>query len=416
MAPFAIVTPVLGPALDRVQGGRRLITVLCCVGRAVLCLVMARYITKPSPEGLLIYPLAFGALVFGKGYSISRSALVPMVVKDADELVRANSRLALISGIFTPVGLLPAILLQKVFDADWSLLFAAAVFAVATGLALKLPRTEVKMDRRTQRLEREELHQPSVMLAGSAMGVLRGAVGFTALFAAFAFRDDKLVLGLVAVFAVTGALIGNLAAPSLRSFAREEVMLSGALLGAAVVTFLGALLGGSFGVGVAALAIAIGSATGKLGFDSLLQRDGPDAVRGRAFAMFEARFQIVWVFGALLGLIPVSKQVGLFGLAIVMLFGGISYAAGLRAARGRVSRSKLRPDAVDRAFDRAKQGVREKMRVRNASRRPAKGAPDRRGQTDRRQSGQPQVGRPRGQLEGPAPEPAEPPDVFPGGS
>ena len=82
MAPFAVVTPVLGPALDRVQGGRRLITVLCCVGRAVLCLVMSRYITKPSPEGLLIYPLAFGALVFGKGYSISRSALVPTVVKD----------------------------------------------------------------------------------------------------------------------------------------------------------------------------------------------------------------------------------------------------------------------------------------------------------------------------------------------
>ena len=85
--------------------------------------------------------------------------------------------------------------------------------------------------------------------------------------------------------------------------------------------------------------------------------------------MFEARFQIIWVFGALLGLIPVSKQMGLIGLAIVLLFGGISYAAGLRAARGRVSRTKLRPDAVDRAFGRAKEGVRVRMRERSASRK-----------------------------------------------
>ena len=107
LLPFAIVTPLLGPALDRVQGGRRLIAVLCCVGRCLLCLVMSRYVTKPSPEGLLIYPLAFGALVFGKGYAISRSALVPTVVKDPDELVRANSRLAIISNVFAPVGVLP---------------------------------------------------------------------------------------------------------------------------------------------------------------------------------------------------------------------------------------------------------------------------------------------------------------------
>ena len=369
LLPFAIVTPLLGPALDRVQGGRRLITVLCCVGRCLLCLVMSRYVTKPSPEGLLIYPLAFGALVFGKGYAISRSALVPTVVKDPDELVRANSRLAIISNVFAPIGVLPAVAIQKVFGADWSLLLAAVVFAVATGLAFKLPKSEVKLDRRSQRLEREELHQPSVLLAGSAMGVLRGAVGFSVFFAAFAFRDDKFVLGLIAVFAAAGGFFGNIIAPMLRGYAREEVMLSGALLGSAIVTVIGALLAGTFGFGIAVLSIAIGSATGKLGFDSLLQRDGPDAVRGRAFAMFEARFQIIWVIGALLGLIPVSKQVGLIGLAIVLLFGGISYAAGLRAARGRVSRSKLRPDAVDRAFGRAKEGVRVRMRERSASRK-----------------------------------------------
>ena len=273
------------------------------------------------------------------------------------------------------------------------------------------------MDRRTQRLEREELHQPSVMLAGSAMGVLRGAVGFTALFAAFAFRDDKLVLGLVAVFAVTGALIGNLAAPSLRSFAREEVMLSGALLGAAVVTFLGALLGGSFGVGVAALAIAIGSATGKLGFDSLLQRDGPDAVpRARVRDVRGAVPDHVGVRraarpdpGQQTGrpLRPGDRDAVRWHLLCRRTPRRTRSGEPVQAPARR-RRPRLRPGEAGRAREDAAYATRRAARRR--------GLPTAARQTDRRQSGQPQVGRPRGQLEGPTPEPAEPPDVFPGGS
>ena len=41
----------------------------------------------------------------------------------------------------------------------------------------------------------------------------------------------------------------------------------------------------------------------KLAFDSLVQRDAPDANRGRSFARFETRFQLVWVIGALLPLL-----------------------------------------------------------------------------------------------------------------
>ena len=37
---------------------------------------------------------------------------------------------------------------------------------------------------------------------------------------------------------------------------------------------------------------------GKLAFDSIVQRDAPDANRGRSFARFETRFQIIWVVGA----------------------------------------------------------------------------------------------------------------------
>ena len=48
-------------------------------------------------NGLALYPLAFGALVLSKAQSVTKSALVPGVIKDKDELVLANSRLAFIS-------------------------------------------------------------------------------------------------------------------------------------------------------------------------------------------------------------------------------------------------------------------------------------------------------------------------------
>src|SRR5687767_8894279 len=41
MAPFAVVAPLLGPAIDRSRKGRRAMVVLSCLGRAAACLVMA---------------------------------------------------------------------------------------------------------------------------------------------------------------------------------------------------------------------------------------------------------------------------------------------------------------------------------------------------------------------------------------
>ena len=99
-----------------------------------------------------------------------------------------------------------------------------------------------------------------------------------------------------------------------------------------------------------AFTIGIGAAAGRLGFDSLLQRDGPDAVRGRAFAKFETRFQLVWVVGGIIAIIPFAKQMGLFLLAIVLGFAAISYVAAAACRAGRQMRTKLLPEAVDRTI------------------------------------------------------------------
>ena len=372
MTPFVIVAPVLGPALDRMKGGRRLFLILSAAGRALLCLALAMYISKPAPEGLLVYPLAFGVLVLQKGSAIAKSALVPALVKDEAELVTANSRLALINAIAVFVGAAPAFVVYKLFGADWSLRFAAVVFVVATILAIQIPRTRLRApaDERLQKLERDEMHTPSILLGASAMAVLRACVGFLAFFTAFSLKHDLFALGLAGTAAYVGNFVGVLGAPALRRAVREEVILASSLVVPAAFALLGALVAGAAGFVLAAFTLGIGAAAGRLGFDSLLQRDGPDAVRGRAFAKFETRFQLVWVIGGIFAIIPFAKQMGLFLLAIVLGFAAVSYVAALRAARGRVMRTKLLPEAVDRTLSRSREQAVD--RVKRRFRKPAR--------------------------------------------
>ncbi len=376
MTPFVIVAPVLGPALDRMKGGRRLFLISSVAGRAVLCIALAMYISKPAPEGLLVYPLAFGVLVLQKGSAIAKSALVPALVKDDAELVTANSRLALINAIAVFVGAAPAFAVYKLFGADWSLRFAAVVFVVATILAIQIPRTRARApaDERLQRLERDEMHTPSILLGSSAMAVLRLSVGFLAFFTAFSLKHDLFALGLAGGAAYVGNFGGVLIAPALRRAVREEVILASSLVLPAVFALLGALVAGSAGFVLTAFTLGIGAAAGRLGFDSLLQRDGPDAVRGRAFAKFETRFQLVWVIGGIFAIIPFSKQMGLFLLAIVLGFAAVSYVAALRAARGRIMRTKLLPEAVDRTIAQTRDQAVD--RVKRRFRKPERRAPD----------------------------------------
>jgi hypothetical protein len=56
---------------------------------------------------------------------------------------------------------------------------------------------------------------------------------------------------------------------------------------------------------VIAALIGLSTTLGRHGFDSLLQHRAPVALRGRAAARYETRFQLVWAFGALIAT-PIS--------------------------------------------------------------------------------------------------------------
>lgn len=122
-------------------------------------------------------------------------------------------------------------------------------------------------------------------------------------------------------------------------------MLIGALSAAVGASLVAAWVGGLWGMAFIALAIGICAGAAKLAFDSIVQRDAPDANRGRMFARFETRFQVYWVIGAFLPVVlPIPARLGMLLVAIAVAFALASYVIGRRSMRERASR----PDGTRR--------------------------------------------------------------------
>lgn len=320
-APFAVVAPFIGPFIDRAPGGRRFIIQLTAVGRALLFAIMIFHL-----DDLLLFPLSFGVLILQKTYGVSRSSLIPTVVNNKTELVEANSKLGLISGAVGALAAAPAGALAAI-SPKLSLVFGIAMFMCAVVAAMKLPRGFVAQS--AQPAERMELRNVSLRSAAVAMSLIRAIIGFLFFELLFWLRENhysNVWIGVVIGASTAGLMIGNGLASPLRSRLREELMLTTAIVLVAL-SGLGAAMFGGVGAAIVLAAVAnMASGIGRMAFDSIVQRDAPDANQGRAFAKFETRFQLSW---ALAGVIPVLftlpgraafLTVGLVGVLAVFLF------------------------------------------------------------------------------------------------
>ncbi len=328
MAPFVVIAPLLGPALDRTLGGRRVLFMVTAILRGLIAFSMAGHI-----DDNWLYPLAFASLVCSKSQNIAKASLVPAVVDRAEELVLANSRLALLSVLGGTLAAPVAGSLSRLAGADWVLRVGAFVFLAAGILASAIPKAR-QIGRPESVTDRAALHVPSIVAAGSAMGFVRGAVGFMTFFGAFLLKDKDepaWVFGLLIATSALGNGIGTVVAPKLRRRFREEPIMVGAMIVPGVLLVFAARDFGRVWLAVGASMVAGGAACARLAFDSLVQRDAHDAARGRAFARFETRFQLVWVAGGVLAvLFPSKGSGGLFLIAVTMLASGLTYLGAVR--------------------------------------------------------------------------------------
>lgn len=328
-APFAVVAPAIGPTVDRIPGGRRMVIQITAALRALAYLLMISHVGD-----LLLYPLVFLALVMQKTYAVSKSALVPMVVRDERELVEANSKLSLISGVVGAIGIGPLALMGKL-STTVPLLIGIALFVFGGIAARRLPR-DVVAAKPAPRSEKVELRSAGIRLGSAAMVLIRASIGFLTFHLLFWLRHDYglAAFGLAAGASALGSMAGNLVAPRLRRSLRERRMLV-ASLGVIAIAGLAAAFTGGLGTAVVlAFVVNFSGAVGRLAFDSIVQRDAPDANQGRAFAQFEARFQLSWV---LAGLPPVAVtlpgQVGFLVVGLMGAFAMVTYLIGSRAVR-----------------------------------------------------------------------------------
>ena len=372
-APFLFVAPLIGPLIDRMAGGRRLVIQVVAALRMVLLLLMARYV-----DGLALFPLVFASLVLQKTYTVSKSALVPSTVRSEHELVEANSKLGLVSGLTGAVAVVPGAILLKLIGSGAALVYGALVFGVAFFAARRLA-PEVVAATIADEEEETELQAPSLRVAAIAMTVLRANVGFLFFHLAFwlrSFDDGTVLFGAAIGASAVATMLGNALAPRVRRRIREETMLSAALLISAAA---GIGLAG-FGAPIAGVLLAaivnFVASLGRLGFESIVQREAPEANQGRAFATFETRFQFAWAGAAF---IAVAIQApGAIGLLVVgVVAAGTFVQLQFRDASAQRSRGTSRRPSVRRSGPRRSRfGVRSRRRTRSSGvRRPAGARP-----------------------------------------
>jgi hypothetical protein len=299
-APFIFVAPLIGPVIDRIRGGRRFVVQIVAVLRFVVQIAMIRY----SGE-VALFGLVFGALVLQKTYAVSKSALVPSVVRSDRELVEANSKLGLIAGITGAVAVAPAGFLQIVFGTSVTLAFGSILFLGALAAAVKLPQEVMVTSSGPARRRRFEV-SPAMRAGGDALLLLRGSAGFLMFHLAFWLRGQDrgtMWFALVVVASTIGTMLGNISGPRLRRAQPEEKMVVLALTVPAVAGLVAVVIPGRAAVVLLAMVVAMAAGVARLAFESIVQRDAAVIARGQVFAHYETRFQFAWVVAAALAVL-----------------------------------------------------------------------------------------------------------------
>jgi MFS family permease len=351
MAPFAVVAPVIGPALDRLQRGRRWAMAGALVGRAILALVMATHY-----HDVWLYPAALGVLVMSKAFNVLRAAVVPRVLPDGLPLTSANARLSVFGLITAAVFGAVGGGIVKAFGFHWELWATAIVFAVAGVLAIRLPHhvdvptgempadvlTTAPVD--TTRRGRRAV-SPRVVTALRANAALKGLGGFLTIFSAFLVEahltgwEAGLALGGIAAAAGVGSVLGTAAGSRLRNASPDTVILVSASTAAAITVVAAIFFSIPMAAAVAGVS-AVTNALGKVALDAIIQHEVPEAMRASAFARSETWLQLAWVVGGVMGI--VLPPTGWLGFTVTAALLVLAVALTLWG-RHRIRRQALQP-------------------------------------------------------------------------
>jgi MFS family permease len=331
VAPFALIAPVVGPLLDRIQRGRRIALAVSCVGQGLLAVVMALHFND-----WMLYPAALGTLVLSKSFDVLKAAIAPRVLPSGITLSKSNARLTvfgLASGMV--FGAFGAGFL-KLFGSPGALWFTAVLCIADAVLCLRIPAwvevTEGEVPATLRERSRKNKRQPmghQVVVALWGNGTIRILTGFLMLFPAFVIKSltehsptrQLLLLGLIGAAAGIGGFVGNGIGARLQ-FGKPDQVIIGCLAAALGGTILAAILPGIGSAAIAALCASVASALAKISLDATIQKDLPEASRASAFGRSETILQLSWVFGGAVGvLLPTTFWLGFTVIGVLLAAG-----------------------------------------------------------------------------------------------
>ena len=348
VAPFAVIAPLIGPALDKLQHGRRIALAASSFARAVLAIVMA-----VNFDSWVLYPCALGMLVLSKSFGVRKAAVTPRVLPPDITLVKTNSRLTVFGLIAGGVAGALAAALSWGFGSTGALIFTAVLSIVGGWLCLRIPSWvestagEVPVDAVGAR--RRKAFPLSVTTTLWANGSIRIETGFLALFIAFVIKSEYadssaftqlLLLGVVGVAAGIGGFLGNAIGARLPLTNPDLVSIS-SLAAVVLTTLIAALIPGLITASIVGLVGSTASALAKVSLDSVIQHELPEASRASAFGVSETVLQLSWVFGGVVGLLLGGvwtfghDSVYTIGFAVITVLLAVGLAQSWFVRRGR---------------------------------------------------------------------------------
>jgi Major Facilitator Superfamily len=356
IAPFAVIAPLIGPALDWLQHGRRVALAASFALRTVLAVVLiANYdgATGNFPSWVL-YPCALAMMVLSKSFSVLRSAVTPRVMPPTIDLVRVNSRLTmfgLLGGTIVAGGVAGGIeyACERLLHLPGALFVVIAVTVAGALLSMRIPRwvevtageVPATLSYRQGRQQRSwlekvrhasgALRQPlgrNIITALWGNCTIKVMVGFLFLYPAFVAKAHQAsgwvqlgILGLIGAAAGIGNFAGNFASARLR-LGRPAVLVVRCTVAVTAIALAAAVAGNLAMAAVATLVTSGSSAIAKASLDASLQDDLPEESRASAFGRSESTLQLAWVLGGALGvLLYTNLSVGFSVVGSVLIPG-----------------------------------------------------------------------------------------------
>ncbi|WP_091617524.1 MFS transporter [Amycolatopsis saalfeldensis] len=337
IAPFALVAPVIGPALDKIQHGRRLAMCVASIGQGLMAVVMALHF-----DDWLLYPAALGMMVLSKSFTVLKAAITPRVVPPEITLSKTNARITVFGLVAAGVFGALASGVNGLWGASGALWFTAMICVAAAVQSMRIPswvevtegevptslsaRPEPKARKQRQPMGRH------IVVALWANGSVRVLTGFLMMFAAFAVKQQTegtghspfmqlLLLGIIGAAAGAGGFIGNALGSRLHFGSPDQVVVL-CVAACVVTTLVATLLPGLATAAIVGLVGSTASALAKISLDAVIQEDLPEQSRASAFGRSETVLQLAWCFGGAVGLLlPPTYWIGFMVVTIVLAVG-----------------------------------------------------------------------------------------------